>query len=348
MKLYDLGKVPWEESQLLYHALAHLGWESMVFLSPATPYVCIGYHQDVAHEIDLDYCKKNHIPVFRREVGGGAVYLDGNQLFFQLILREDNPVIPASRETFYRKFLQPVLHVYRRIGIDAQYKPVNDVIVGTKKISGTGVGEIGDCVVFVGNLILDFNYGQMARVLKVPDEKFRDKVQKTMEGNLTTIRRELGAAKSDLWNEGTLNRMMSEEFARLLGDFTHSEKEPALVDKMETLRPKMVNDSWLYRNRSHFSERAVKIRAGVSVMHRVHKAPGGLLRADFQLVGGRLASVSLSGDFFCYPGDAMDLLEAMLEGAVMENVERVVADFCSRKDIEIPGVDFQDWIRVLG
>jgi len=348
MKLYDLGKVPWEESQLLYHALAYLGWESMVFLSPAAPYVCIGYHQDVTHEIDLDFCKTNHIPVFRREVGGGAVYLDGNQLFFQLILREDHPVIPASREAFYRKFLQPVIQVYRRIGIDAQYKPVNDVIVRNKKISGTGVGEIGDCIVFVGNLILDFNYDRMSRVLKVPDEKFRDKVQKTMEGNLTTIRRELGAAKSAPWKEETLNQMMAEEFARLLGDFIPGEKEAALADKIEALRPKMLTDAWLYRRRKRFPERAVKIRAGVAVRHRIHKAPGGLVRADFQLVDGRLFSVSLSGDFFCYPGHALDLLEAMLEGTALEDVGRVVTDFCGRKDIEIPGVGFQDWVNVLG
>jgi len=29
------------------------------------------------------------------------------------------------------------------------------------------VGEIGDCIVFVGNLIVDFNYEEMSRVLRV-------------------------------------------------------------------------------------------------------------------------------------------------------------------------------------
>ncbi len=82
MKLYNLGKVPWQETQLIYHALAHLGRESLVLVSPASPYVCIGYHQDVTHEIDIDFCRENNIPIFRREVGGGAVFLDGGQLFF--------------------------------------------------------------------------------------------------------------------------------------------------------------------------------------------------------------------------------------------------------------------------
>ncbi len=176
MKLYNLGKVPWEQSQLIYHSLAELGQEALSLVSPATPYVCVGFHQDASQEVDLDYCKANGIPVFKRDLGGGAVYLDGGQLFFHLILHRDNPAAPKRREAFYQKFLQPVVNVYRQIGISAEYKPVNDVITGKRKISGTGVGEIGDCVVFVGNLILDFDYQMMSRVLNVPDEKFRDKV----------------------------------------------------------------------------------------------------------------------------------------------------------------------------
>ena len=47
MKLYKFGKVPWLQSQLIYHALARLGREALCLLSPSTPYVCIGFHQDV-------------------------------------------------------------------------------------------------------------------------------------------------------------------------------------------------------------------------------------------------------------------------------------------------------------
>lgn len=73
MKLYNLGKVPWYESQLIYHAVAALGREALCLVPPATPYVCIGFHQDVEQELDLDFCKVNHIPVFSRDVGGGGL-----------------------------------------------------------------------------------------------------------------------------------------------------------------------------------------------------------------------------------------------------------------------------------
>ncbi len=236
MHLYDLGKQTWQDSQLLYHALAELGREGLILLSPSSPYVCIGFHQDPAKEVDLDYCRRRGIPVFRRDVGGGAVYLDGNQLFFQLVLRADDPRIPAAREVFYRKFLEPVVSVYRRLGIAAEYKPINDVIAGARKISGSGVGEIGPSIVFVGNLIVDFNYEMMARVLKVPDEKFRDKVHKTLKENLSTIRRELGAEQADAWTDQRLNRLLVEEFEKLLGPLAPQGVDSELRAKADELR----------------------------------------------------------------------------------------------------------------
>jgi lipoate-protein ligase A len=347
MELYNLGKVPWQESQLIYHSLADMGRESLVLLSPSSPYVCIGYHQDVTHEVDVDFCRANHIPIFRRKVGGGSVFLDGDQLFFHLILRSQNPAIPSSKKAFYQKFLQPIVDLHHQIGIPAEYKPVNDIMVNHRKISGTGVGEIGECVVLVGNLILDFNYAMMSRILKVPDEKFRDKVRKSIEDNLTTIRHELGDQTGTKWDEATLNALMSKAFERLFGSFDLGMKDDELVTRMEQLGTHMLNDDWLYRKGQSVSRRSFKIRSGVEIKHQMYKTPGGLIRADFEIRDGRLSGVDISGDFFCYPDDAINKLEGMLEGTSVAEIQQVLTRFCSRRDIEIPGIDFDDWIKVI-
>jgi lipoate-protein ligase A len=347
MKIYNLGKVPWQESQLIYHALAHLGREGLSLVSPATPYVCIGFHQEAAQEVDLAHCTAHDIPVFRRDLGGGAVYLDGDQLFFHLILHKDNPAVPKHKETFYKKFLQPVIQVYRRIGIQAEYKPINDVIVETRKISGTGVGEIRDCIVFVGNLIVDFNYDMMARILKVPDEKFRDKVHKTLTENLSTIRRELGKTVAQRWGETELNALMAEEFERLLGPMEAGEKDDVLKSKMNELGARMMTDDWLFQKGKRVIGRDIKIREGTKVVHKMHKAPGGLMRADFELQDGRFTHVSLSGDFFCFPAEAIDQLEKDLEGQRIEKAASLLAEFYDEKRMETPGIGLEDWLQVL-
>jgi lipoate-protein ligase A len=347
MKLYIPGKIPWQESQLIYHALAKLGREALCLVSPATPYVCIGFHQDVKQEVDIDFCRAHNIPIFRREVGGGAVFLDGNQLFFQLIIKRDNPIAPQRIDAFYKKFLQPVIEVHHRIGIQAEYKPINDLVVETRKISGSGAAEIGDCIVFVGNLILDFDYETMSRVLKIPDEKFRDKVKKTIEENLSTIRRELGEATSIQWDEQTLNNMVAEEFTKVVGPLAPADKDNRLIKKMKRLESSMIDDTWLYRKAKRVEGRVVKVRAGLEVRQRIHKATGGLLRANFTVNDGTIKDIFISGDFFCFPVEAIDRLAAKLEACALDNIANVVTSFYQAEDFEIPGVTVDDWMQVF-
>jgi lipoate-protein ligase A len=347
MELFNLGKIPWEETQLIYHSLALENREALCLVSPATPYVCIGYHQDPAQEVDLAFCRGQDIPVFRREVGGGAVFLDGRQLFFHLILKRDNPIAPKRIDAFYQKFLKPVIDVHRRIGIPAEYKPVNDLIVQNRKISGTGAGEIGDSIVFVGNLIVDFDYETMARVLKIPDEKFRDKVKKTIQENLTTIRRELGEEKAARWDEDTLNKMLAEAFEKLLGPMMPAGKDSLPIDKMQALKSTMMGDDWLYRRGKRAGGRVVKVRSGLEVVQRVHKAAGGLIRAEFLIEDGRFRQVFISGDYFCFPHDTVSRLAAVLDDSPVKEAVRRITDFYQRGQFELPGVEIDDWIQTF-
>ena len=344
MKLYRLGTVSWQDSQLLYHAQPRLGREGLNLLSPGSPYVCIGYFQDLEQEVDVAFCRQNDIPIFRREVGGGAVYLDGEQLFYQLIIRKDSPLTPASKEAFYRKFLEPPIAAYRALGIPAEYKPVNDIIAGGRKISGNGVAEIGDAIVLVGNLIVDFDYEMMSRVLNVPDEKFRDKVHKTLHENLSTIKRELGSApdRDELWD------LLAEKFTQVLGPLdVETDVDEKWRAKTDELAARFLADEWLYQKRRPSAGREVRIRAGVEVRQKIHKAPGGLIRATTEVEDGVIAGVSISGDFFFFPEEKLVELEAALVGVQAAETEAVIAGFYEQHGIESPGVTPADLTQAM-
>jgi lipoate-protein ligase A len=344
IKLNRLGSVSWQDSQLLYHAQPRLGREGLNLLSPDSPYVCIGYFQDAEQEVDLDLCRQEGIPVFRREVGGGAVYLDGQQLFYQLVIHRENPLVPPGWEAFYQRFLEAPIAAYRALGIPAEYRAVNDIVANGRKISGNGAAEIGDYYILVGNLIVDFDYEMMVRVLRVPDEKFRDKVYQTLRDNLTTIKRELGSIppRQELWD------LLATQFEEVLGPLpAETTVDAAWRAEVDRLAQTMLTDEWLHRRGRHKAGRAVTIRSGVQVRQRLHKAPGGLIRATAEVQDGVIANVSLSGDFFFYPTEHLADLEVALMGTRVEQVERVVARFYDDHDVQSPGVSPADWRQVL-
>lgn len=347
MDYFFLDRVSWGHSQALYHAAAYLKHEAMFILRPATPYICIGFHQDAAWEIDLDFAWENKIPVFRREVGGGAVYLDGEQLFYQLILHKDRPEIPQDKADLYRVFLEPVIETYRQFGMPAEYKPINDILANGRKVSGNGAAEINDMVVIVGNFILDFNYEMMSKCLRVPNEKFRDKVHKTLQENLSTFLRETGQAP----DTQQLGDALAKRYEDLLGPMTRKTSPDAdLVAEADKLQGERYSDEWLFANdRRRSDDRQVKIREGVYVIQNMLKTPGGLVRVTAVNDDGRLQDVHISGDFFFYPAEDLPGLERTLEGVPLEEsaITTAVAQYYEGRRIDSPGLQPADFAAVL-
>jgi len=121
------------------------------------------------------------LPVLRREIGGGAVYLDRNQLFYHFIFPRHRA--PAAALDLFPWFIEPVLRTYRSLGIAAQYRPINDIHVAGRKIGGTGAARMDRAEGVVGSLMFDFDVQTMARVPKVPSEKVRGKVIQSLPGS---------------------------------------------------------------------------------------------------------------------------------------------------------------------
>jgi lipoate-protein ligase A len=347
-RVIDAGTVSWLDSQVIYHAVASALTEksgaALTLMNPATPYICIGYHQELEKEVDVDYCRENGLPITRRQVGGGAVYLDENQLFWHIIVPRSQA--PYRIEDVYSRYLAGPVNALRAMGIPAVHRPVNDIQVEGRKIGGTGAATIGDAMVIVGSLIFDFNYELMARVLKVPSEKFRDKVYQSLREYLTTIRRELGA-NAPTWEEG--KRILIEEIARSLQqDMQFDKLTEREHSEVARWRETLTSDEWLYQS-GGLRRRGVKIAEGLHVGEAAHKAPGGLIRATILTKEQTLDDVTLSGDFFIFPQDSIPGLERRLTGSplVEEALHQRSAEFWQDNQIQAPGLAPKDVAKVV-
>jgi len=341
MFLFDLGKLPGQQSMLIFHALARLGIEALVIVSPKAPLVSIGYFQDTQQEVDLQYCRESGIPFMRREVGGGATYLDENQIFYQLIWRKDNPKFPKAIHDIYPWFSEAPIETYRTFGIQAEYRSINDIVTKEgRKIAGEGGGNIGDCMVFVGGILLDFNYKAMSRILKVPDEKFRDKIFKTMEENLTTMKKELGTVPP----RGKVVSVLKEKFEKKIGKIEPASLNSEILEKMKQIELWMTSEEFLFQKTPR-KPTGVKIREGVEVLYGLHKARGGLIRTAEGISEGRIEDIIISGDFTFYPKERLGGLEESLEKVPLKEDQIIekVETYYEKEKIESPGVESKDF-----
>jgi len=346
MKLYLAGRQPNLRSITLFHALARLGYEGLVITSPAETYVSVGYFDKTEEIIDLQRCREKGIPVIRREVGGGAVLLDENQVFYQLILTRNTGKLPFKIEEAYRKFSQPVIETYRRLGVETEYRPINDIVVrrNKKKISGQGAADIEKSFVFVGGLLLRFNTKLMSELFRVPEEKFRDKLYKSLEENLSWVERETGRLPS----YAEVEEILVEEFSKVVDFEGVSEIPPEAVSLADKLKEEFTSEEFLLEDTGR-KHRAIKIKEGVFVRTAVHKARGGLLRAEVHIREETIELVKIYGDFTLYPKSALTELEESLKGTPFEEVaiRKKVEKFLSREELEFPGVGVEDLMSLL-
>jgi lipoate---protein ligase len=313
IRLLDLGLVPPIRSQTIYHAIGHAmtaeSLDTIILVAPDHPYVCIGYHQDLEREVDLDYCRYHGLPVSRREVGGGAVYLDEGQLFSQWIFHHS--ALPGSLEAKFELYIRPLVETYQALGVAAYHRPVNDIHVAGKKIGGTGAAQMGEAEVLVGSLMFTFDKAAMARVLKVSSEKMRDKVFESLEQYMTTLAEQV----SPLPDRGMVADLYLARVAAVLGrEIVPGAPTAAELARAAELDERFLSEEWLYQ-KGNLRRAGVKIHEDVHVMEGAFKAPGGLIRATVRLREGRVDGLELAGDFTVFPVSAVGDLQAAAKGA---------------------------------
>jgi len=353
-RLLDLGSLPPLEAQTLYEAVAialdkGLVPSTVILCNPAAPYACLGFHQEIENEIDIEFCQRNNLPIIRRSQGGGATYLDGDQQFYQIIADEQSLVVPYAVDAFFEKFLQPTVYTYNGLGVPAEYKPINDVVVSGRKISGNGAGKMGKSAILVGNVILDLDYDSMTRVLKVPDEKFRDKLAKSIREWVTSLKRELGYIPP----KSQIKKLFVEGYEKIgvnLVSGTLSNVERKIFD--EEVRPKHLSREWLYmpeyRHPELVRKRAVKVAGDVKVVEANYKAKK-MIRVTMEVAFNKIRDILISGDFFIVPETMLPKLETELIGVPLNHgdVLQKVKKFYGSFSIQSPGVEPEDIVNAI-
>jgi lipoate-protein ligase A len=159
--------------------------------------VSIGYFQRLEAEVDLERCEASGIDYVRRRTGGGAVYHDPTgELTYSVIAPES--VYPSDVEASYRAIIDRVIDGFSRLGIEAEFAPINDVEVDGRKLSGNAQTRRDGVLLQHGTLLYDLDPERMFTALSVDAEKLSDKHLERARDRVATVSSMSDASMADL------------------------------------------------------------------------------------------------------------------------------------------------------
>ncbi|WP_179353723.1 lipoate--protein ligase [Winogradskyella vidalii] len=242
------------------------------------PSIIIGRNQNTLEEINQEYIEANHIEVVRRVSGGGAVYHDLGNLNFSFITNHDGKSISN-----FKKFTAPVIRVLNDMGVSAELKGRNDILVKDQKISGTAQFSTGKRMISHGTLLFDTDMSEVVKALQVKMSKIQSKGHKSVRSRVANISEFLNAP------------MAMEDFKKQLLTGLYEASEPFETYKLTESEWKAVHDlkaekydlwDWNYGRSPKFN------------IQRNKRFPVGEIDLRIFVEKGRISEFKVFGDFF--------------------------------------------------
>ena len=152
------------------------------------PAITFGYAQNWETVADHDACERHEVDVVRRLTGGGAVYHE-HEITYSLIA----PAVFLGEDITdsFRNVSRALIAGLRRLGLEAVFAPINDVLANEKKINGNAQVRRRGLVLQHGTILLRADREKMFALLRVPDDKWKPKRLARAADRVTDLTTEL-------------------------------------------------------------------------------------------------------------------------------------------------------------
>jgi lipoate-protein ligase A len=268
----------------------------------------------------LEDCLADGIGLVRRITGGGAIYLDEGQVGWELVLSRARLPL-ADLGTYTRAICEAVAHgLSVAFGIDARFRPRNDIEVDGRKLCGTGGFFDGDTLIYQGTVLVDVDPARVMTYLNVPEAKLKKHDLDKAEARVTTLRALIGSAPTVDAVHAALIRGFSEKLG-ITG-------VPGAITADEDRLAREYYDQEIGTDEFVFS---IDDPRQPDVREAARTSPGGTVTAFVRIEGPkaarRIREALLTGDFFVTPPRIVLDLEAALRGIPIGSIDETVDRF---------------------
>ncbi len=301
------------------------------------PCALLGFHQSAEQELDLEYCRAHGVTVQRRITGGGAIYFDATQIGWELYLHKRD-LGTADMAAIARRICEAAARGISALGVDARFRPRNDIEVDGKKVSGTGGVFEGDALMYQGTLLVEFDVEKMLRVLRIPAEKLSDKAIASARERVANLADLLGFPPPLERVKAALSDALGEEFGV---DFAQGELLPQEQARFEYALAEIDSPEWV--------DLVSRPASKMPIVDAMRKFPGGMLHVSlaYDATRRRIAQAWFSGDFFVSPRRTVADLEAALRNVPAQRAEQIVRAFFSERALDMLLLEPDDFVAVI-
>jgi lipoate-protein ligase A len=303
------------------------------------PTALVGRHQVLGAEIRLDHCRAAGIGVARRITGGGAIYFDEKQLGWELAFQR-NALGTADLAETTKAICEAAAAGISRLGVDARFRPRNDIEVGGRKLCGTGGFFDGDVLFYQGTLLIDTDPQAMVAALRIPEAKLARHALDSAARRVVTLNELLDGA---LPTPDEIRAALLAGFAERLG----IEAQPGAPSAEEEALARKLHDEEI--GTDAFVAEIDTPRLGGDVFSASRGLPGGTITAYLRKEGGGdlVRDALITGDFFVAPPRVVFDLEARLRGAPVAAIGDTVEAFFREAAPEALSLSAADFAAVL-
>ena len=302
------------------------------------PSALLGYHQSAEQELDLDYCRQHGIEIQRRITGGGAIYFDQAQIGWELYV-DKQTLGTADMGQIARRICEAAAAGIRQVGVEAQFRPRNDIEVQGRKISGTGGASDGDSILYQGTLLVEFDVERMLRVLRVAAEKLTGKAIASARERVVNLKDLLGVAPDFLSVKSALTRAFASAFNVSFDEAV--DLNDIEVAKFHHALQTMDTPQWVHR--------VQRPRSEAPILTSLYKCQGGLMRVAVavDILRNHIKQVWIIGDFFVNPRRMVVDLEAALKDTPAAQLYANVQRFFDAYPAEMLMLTRHDFITAI-
>jgi lipoate-protein ligase A len=162
------------------------------------------------------------------------------EITYSIVMREAD--FRYGIEESYEKICSCLVKTLEYFDIDGRFSPINDVLAEGKKISGSAQTRRNGVILQHGTFMYATDLAVLFSVLKIPNEKVRDKMLKKVEERVVTLEQALNRkiGKEDIIK--ALEDGFSSRFDLIKGKITAHERE-----LLPELRRKYASRDWLFK-----------------------------------------------------------------------------------------------------